>query len=147
MNKIFTMSIAFATFMLLTASTLTAEIRIPEKYSLNNQLEQVHKFWRTNLIDWEDVDNQSLVVETSPGHYYLLVLTVPSYELPFQWNRIGITSSGSMIREGIDSVIVPSGAHFRSTYPIERIYKIDGRQQMRAIIDQLQGKKAKTHID
>jgi hypothetical protein len=145
MNKILTMLLVFVLAVFLSASAPAATINIPDKYNLNNQLEQVHKFWRVRIMDWEAIDNQSLVIQTSPGLYYLLVLTVPSYELPLKMNRIGISNSGSMIREGLDSVIVSNGAHFRQDYPIERIYKISGSQEMRSIINQLQAKQAETH--
>jgi Family of unknown function (DUF6491) len=145
MNKILTILLAFVLTMFLSVSAPAATITIPDKYNLNNQLEQVHKFWRVRIMDWEAIDNQSLVIETSPGLYYLLVLTVPSYELPLKMNRIGITNSGSMIREGTDSVIVSGAGHYRQNYPIERIYKISGSKEMRAIINQLQGKRGGTH--
>jgi hypothetical protein len=145
MNKILTILSVFVLAMFLNVSTPAAAISIPDKYNLNNQLEQVHKFWRVKIMDWEAIDNQSLVVETSPGLYYLLVLTVPSYDLPLKMNRIGITNSGSMIREGIDNVIISGAGNYQQTYPIERIYKISGSKEMRGIINQLQGKQAEAH--
>jgi hypothetical protein len=145
MNKILTVLLALVLSMFLTTSSPAGTIQIPAKYDLGKQLEQVHKFWSTRIIDWEDIDNQSLVIETSPGHYYLLVLTIPSYNLPMKMNRIGITNSGSMIREGLDSVIVSNGAYGRDRYPIDRIYKIEGTAEMRAVIKQLQGENGETH--
>jgi len=145
MSKILTMLSILVFAVFLSASAPASAIQVPDKYNLGNQLEQVHKFWRTRIIDWEAIDTQSLVIETSPSHYYLLVLSIPSYDLPMKMNRIGITNSGSSIREGIDSVIVSGAAHYRNTYPIERIYKIDGSKEMRAIINQLQGQKTETH--
>jgi len=145
MNKILTILLVFVLAMFLSVSAPAAAISIPDKYNLNNQLEQVHKFWRVRIMDWEAIDNQSLVIQTSPGLYYLLVLTVPSYDLPLKMNRIGITNSGSMIREGIDNVIVAGAGRYHQSYPIERIYKISGSKEKREIINQLQGKQAETH--
>jgi hypothetical protein len=145
MNKILTMFLALVFTMFLSAFTFANPIQIPAKYDLGKQLEEVQWFWNVGYIDWEAVDNQSVVVETSPGHYYLLVLTVPSYDLPLVQNKIGITHSGSRVEEGLDSVIVWSPAHYYNNYPIERIYKIKGSEQMRAIISQLQGQKTDTH--
>jgi hypothetical protein len=144
MNKILTtlLAVMFVTFLSVSSP---AAVSIPEKYNLNNQLEQVHHFWRTSIIDWEAIDNQSLMIEVSPGNYYLLVLTVPAYNLPFKINRIGITHSGSMIREGTDNVIVSGAGRYRQSYPIERIYKVRGSEKMRAIINQLQEKQGETH--
>lgn len=145
MNKILTMLLVLVLSAFLNVSVASGgQIQIPEKYSLGNQLEEVNKFWRTTIIDWEAVDKQSLVIEISPGHYYLLVLTVPSYDLPLKMNRIGITNSGSSVRAGFDSVIVSNGARSRTRCPIERIYKIKGSQQMRAIVNQLQGETGET---
>ena len=136
---------ALVSTLFLASFVYAGQIQIPAKYDLSKQLEEVHGFWKTRIIDWEAVDNQSLVIETSPGSYYLLVLTIPSYELPFKMNRIGITSSGSMIREGIDNVTVSGAGHFREIYPIDRIYKIQGSKEMRAVINQLQGQKDESH--
>jgi hypothetical protein len=146
MKKILTILMVLVISVFLNVSAYGGQIQVPEKYSLGNQLEEVNKFWRSRIIDWEPVDKQSLVIETSPGHYYLLVLTVPSYELPLKMNRIGITNSGSLVRAGLDSVIVSNGAHSRAKYPIERIYKIKGTQQMRAIVNQLQGETGETQV-
>lgn len=145
MNKILTTLSILVFALFLNAYTSAAPIPIPDKYNLSNQLEQVHRFWRTQIIDFEVVDNQSVVIKTSPGHYYLLVLTKSSYELPFQVNYLAITNSGSLIREGLDSVIVRSPSHYYQTYPIERIFKISGSKQMRDVINQLQGQKTETH--
>jgi hypothetical protein len=90
------------------------------------------------------VDNQSLIIQTSPGTYYLLVLSVPSSGLPMEMNRIRITNSGSTIREGVDSVIVSTDSHMRDKVPIERIYKLKDREQMKAIKKELQGEKDET---
>jgi hypothetical protein len=144
MKKILTILMVLLFSVFLNVSANGGQIQVPGKYSLGNQLEEVNKFWRTTIIDWEAVDKQSLVIETSPGNYYLLVLMVPSNELPFKMNRIRITNSGSLIRARLDSVIVSNGAHSRTRYPIERIYKIKGSKQMRAIISQLQGDKGET---
>jgi hypothetical protein len=141
MNKILTTLFTLVLSMFLATAAPAGKIQIPEKYDLGKQLEQVHDFWRTRIIDWEAVDNQSLIIETSPGTYYLLILTVPSYSLPMDMNRIRITNSGSTIREGVDSVIVPTGGHMSDKVPIERIYKLKDREQMTAITKQLQGEK------
>ena len=144
MNKILTVLAALVFAMFLSTFANADPIQIPAKYDLGKQLEEVHWFWNVGYIDWEAVDNQSVVVETSPGTYYLLVLTIPSYDLPLEPNRIGITNSGSQVKEGLDSVIVWSPAHYYNKYPIERIYEIKGSKQMRSVISQLQG-QSETH--
>ena len=127
------------TALILISGCAAGTIKIPEKYALEGQLEQVNSFYRQRIIDWERVDNQSLIIETSPGTYYLLVLKIPSQELVFR-NRIILSSTGSMIRAGLDDLIIYT-ARMKVSYPIERIFKIKGREQMQTVRDQLTGKK------
>jgi hypothetical protein len=115
-------------------------IQIPQKYALDGQLEQVKMINRQRIMQWDVVDNQSLIIETGPGNYYLLVLSIPSPELVFR-HAIRISTTGSMIRAGLDDVIVYVSSHMKSSYPIDRIYRIRGTAQMRAIKDQLTVKK------
>jgi len=132
--------LVFIPFMLISACA-GGIIQLPQKYALDGQLEQVKSIYKYGrILDWESVDNQSFIIEITPGDYYLLILKMPSPELLFL-NNIRISSNFGMIRAGWDEVIVYNGAHMRSTYFIDRIYKIKGSQQMRAIRDQLTGKK------
>ena len=124
--------------ILLLSGCAAGPIQVPEKYALQGQLEQVNSFYRQRIIDWEKVDNQSLIIEVSPGTYYLVVLKIPSPELVFR-NRIFFSSTGSMVRAGMDDLIVYT-EHMKATYPIDRIFKISGTQKMLAVRDQLTGK-------
>jgi len=126
----------FISSLLITACATTGKIQVPEKYALGNKLEQVNKIYRTRIMNWEEVDKQSLFIETAPSEYYLIVLMIPSPELIFR-NRISITHTGSMIRAGLDSVMVFNGTHVRGSYPIDRIYRVKGAEQMRTVRDQL----------
>jgi len=127
--------------ILVIAACAAGTIQIPEKYSLDMQLQQITSIYKYGITDWEEIDNQSLILEKGPGDYYLLVLKIPAPELPFR-TRIKLSSTGDMIRAGLDDVIFFNGAHMKQSYPIDRIYRIDGTQQMRAIRDQLTGKSA-----
>lgn len=122
--------------LLMVSACATGKIKIPEKYALDTQLEQVTSIYKYGISDWEEVDRQSLILERGPGEYYLLVLKIPAPELPFR-NRIKLTSTGPMIRAGLDDLIIFNAGHMKSSYPIERIYKIKGSEQMRKIRDQL----------
>jgi len=128
----------FISFLMISACA-TGSIRIPEKYALDTQLEQVTSIFKYGITDWEEVDNQSLILEKGPGDYYLLVLKIRAPELPFR-NRIRLSTTGSMIRAGLDDVIIYNEAHMKTSYPIDRIYRIKGSKQMRIIRDQLKGK-------
>jgi hypothetical protein len=37
----------------------------------------------TNFMSWEKIDNRSFVLQTSPNHYYLIILSSPSDRLLF----------------------------------------------------------------
>jgi len=127
-------------FLLTISACVAGTIQIPEKYALDNQLEQVKTIFKYGITDWEEVDNQSLILQKGPAEYYLLVLKIPAPELPFL-NRIKLTSTGNMIRAGMDDVVVYNQAHVRQSYPIDRIYRFKDSEQMRAIRDRLAGKK------
>jgi hypothetical protein len=135
-------------FMFILSLSLLAcaagNIQIPEKYSLDGQLEQVSGIYKYTIMTWEKIDKQSLILQTSPSTYYLLVLKIPSPELLFR-NRIILSSMGDMIRAGLDDVILYGGGHIRASYPIDRIYWIRGTEQMRAIRDSLTGETKGDH--
>ena len=121
---------------LLVSACATGPLKLPEKYSLDGQLEQVTEIYKYKLIDWDRVDQQSLLLRAGPGDYYLLVLKTPSTELMFT-NSIRLSTTSSMVRAGMDDVILYGPGRIKYHYTIERIYKIKGRQQMLAIKKQL----------
>jgi len=124
--------------LLMISACATGNIKIPEKYALDMQLEQIKSIYKYGITDWERVDSQSLILERGPGDYYLLVLKIPAPELPFR-TGIRLSSTGDMIRAGMDDVIFYNGAHMKQSYPIDRIYRINGIEQMRTIRNQLTG--------
>ena len=132
--RIFLIFISFLTIFACAAGN----IQIPEKYALDKQLEQVSSIFKYGITGWEEVDNQSLILEKAPGEYYLVVLKIPASELPFR-KRIKLSSTGDMIRAGLDNVIFYNGAHIKMSYPIDRIYWIKGIEQKRIIKEQLIG--------
>jgi len=84
---------------------------------------------------WIKVDNQSLILRTGTSEYHLLVLQTPSSYLMFSEN-IGFISPTSLIRAGLDLVQLEDNTN----YVIDRIYKINGHEQMYAIKNQIVGK-------
>lgn len=114
---------------------------LPMKYNLDNQLVRVDGMPNTTIIGWETIDNQSLVIQTSPSRHFLIVLSSPAYQLPFT-ETIGVTGLNLSIRPGFDSVIV-YGPNFTDRYIINRIYKFKNRAQVREIEAQITGKTAK----
>jgi len=81
--------------------------------------EEVDSFWiYTRLNDWHAIDDDTVIVWTSPFNAYLVELAFPSYDM--KWvEHIGITSFNNRVYAKFDSVQVRG---FR--YPIESIYKI-----------------------
>ena len=84
---------------------------------------------------WIKVDNQSLILRTGTSEYHLLVLQTPSSYLMFSEN-ISFISPTSLIRAGLDLVQLEDNTN----YVIDRIYKINGHEQMYAIKNQIVGK-------
>lgn len=169
MRSLFKMMKALGLIMMVSACA-TAIPQIPEKYALDNQLEQVDRIQSFRLTGqatfttftesfedamsvmnrrdtvllnktsrhWIEVDQQSLIVQTSPREYYLLVLQIPAPELMFS-EDISIYCMGNIIKAGSDYVQFPD-YNYNLRYPIARIYRINGPEQMYAIRDQLRDK-------
>ncbi len=124
---------------LLFASTYAlASTAVPAKYDLDNQLRNVAAMPNTNFIGFEHVDNQSFVVQTTPSNYYLIVLSFPSFNLPYV-EGVRITGQNLMIRPGFDNVIIREADGYRESYIINRIYKFKDRQQVNEIVAQITG--------
>jgi hypothetical protein len=72
----------------------------------------------TRPYSWHAIDDDTVIVWTSPFQPYLVELSFPSHDL--KWTQhIGLTSVGSRVYAKFDSVQVRG---FR--YPIDSIYKM-----------------------
>ncbi len=161
--------VLFALTLLLSACA-TGVVNIPEKYALDSQLERVSKIQdfrltgraaftdftesfedplsvmsrrdtavlNKTLNHWTEVDQQSLILQTGPSEYYLLVLHMPSNELMFN-EDISIYCMSNVLKAGSDYIEFPRYNN-SMRYTIERIYKINGSDQMQTIRYQLRGK-------
>ena len=81
----------------------------------------------TRPHSWQVVDEDTVIVWTTPWQPYLVELAYPSHDLPFV-QTIGITSFGSRVYARFDAVRI---AGFR--YPINSIYKMT-RDEARQLI-------------
>jgi hypothetical protein len=106
-----------------------------EKYDLDDQLERVNEIYKYRLDSWQTVDRQSLIVQTGPSDYYLIILRRPSNEILFS-ESISISTSGSSVRSGFDQVTILE-ADMDYGYLISKIYKLKDSQQAREIKKQL----------
>ena len=61
----------------LVSACATTPVILPEKYNLDNNLEAVNQIKAYKIIDFENVDNQSIILEVGHHEYYLLVLRQP----------------------------------------------------------------------
>ena len=113
----------------------TTPITLPEKYNLDTELENVNQLSAVRVSNWEQVDNQSLLFTANGSEYYLAVLDRP-LESVITNDVIGLVDSGSSIKARFDKFFVKnsSGRHY---YVIEKIYKINGREQAKKIKEQL----------
>ena len=66
---------------IMVVSCATTPRSLPEKYNLGNYLEEVNQIstFRVSdrVSDWENVDNQSIILRVNRKDYYLLVLRRP----------------------------------------------------------------------
>ena len=80
-----------------------------------------------NQIDgWHAIDQQRLILSTSPSRHYLVTLDRRAAALPFAFN-VGVSTSNNAIYSGFDYIYV-DGIRFG----IDSIMQID-RDQMRAL--------------
>lgn len=126
--------------MLLASTFAAASDWMPEKYDLDNQLVRVSNISNTSYIGWGKIDNQSLVLQTSPSRYYLVVLSYPAFNLPFT-EDIGITGINLITRPGYDNVVVREVTGRWEKYIINRIYRFENKKQVWQIIAQLTGQQ------
>ncbi len=155
--------------MLMVSACATTIPQIPKKYALDKQLERTKEIQdyrlmgrmqpaftfftesfedalavmnRRDLVtlneslnQWIKVDQQSLILRTGPSEYHLLVLQTPAPYLIFS-EDISFICPSNVIRAGLDLVQLRDNTN----YVIDRIYKINGHEQMYAIKNQLKDK-------
>ena len=126
---------------LLMSSCATGRIELPEKYALDNQLESVSYISKyQGYSGWDMLDNQSFILQTSPSNYYLIVLQIAVTEERFS-ESIKISSSGSRVRAGMDTVTFLGQPIKGPSYRIEKIYRLKDREQVQTIREQIRAVK------
>jgi hypothetical protein len=136
MKTIKQLAVIFALLCLASVS-FAASSRLPAKYDLDKQLEKVDSIYKYKFMGWDKIDNQSLVVQTSPNDYYLIILSSPSDRLLFS-EYISINSLNNTVKPGYNDVIV-RGSGFKEKYIINKIYKFKDAKQVKEIEAQLTG--------
>jgi hypothetical protein len=125
--------------LLILSACATTPAKMPDKYNLDGQLERVTEILRYNMMGWDAVDMQSFVLQTTPSDYYLIVLASPSDRLVFA-EVVGINATGDVVKPGYNTVFV-KGTTSEETYIINKIYKFKDFEQVKAIKEQITGKK------
>jgi len=89
-------------------------------FPANADVSQVDSIQTFHRIDgWRPVDRDTLIIWVTPSRPYVLELSRPSYDMPFE-PAIGVTSFAGTVHAKFDDVIVDG-----MRYPIKAIYKID----------------------
>ncbi len=121
--------------LIAAASCATTQVALPEKYNLDNDLEAVSEISKYRVTSWETVDNQSVILRANVSDYYLLVLHRPMAGV-ITSEKIGISSTTTTIRARFDKIYVKDTAGMQY-YIIDKIYKLEGREQATQIKQQL----------
>ncbi|SHH73396.1 DUF6491 family protein [Ferrimonas marina] len=103
------------------------------KYSFS-ELEQVQRIENYRMNSWEALDNQAVLIQQSPRTWYLLILQRPDPNLTFA-NVVLVSSTVGSVEARFDTVSTPL-ERGRKTH-IERIYKVDGKEQYQAVKAQI----------
>jgi hypothetical protein len=117
------------------ASACATSSTIPEKYNLDNQLENVSNITMSSLMSWDRVDNQCFTLQTSPTDYYLIVLEDMTNTLPFT-NTVQISNIDTSFWRGYGDVILNDDG-WEESCTIRKIYKFRDHEQVQEIRAQL----------
>jgi len=121
-----------------TQSTAPEESsNLPEKYRLDD-LKSVNQIMKPKKSSFEEVDDQSVILQANRGEYYLLVLREPIDPYISKQRTLGFSVSGTSVQAGADRIYVD---HSSGTmhYFIEKIYRLKGRKQAEEIKERLRG--------
>ena len=135
MIKVFSISV----LLIMAVSCAATMATLPEKYSLDNDLEAIDQISTFRVSSWEQVDHQSIILRANWNDYYLLVLHRPIDRM-ISGLSIGISSTVSSIRPGFDRIIV-NDTPFTEYYFIDKIYRLKGKEQAEEIKERLREKR------
>jgi hypothetical protein len=128
-------SISCFFIMLLASACAGALATIPEKYNLDNQLENVTTMSRVDFKSWERIDNQSFILQTGTSDYYLVVLESEANSLP-SINSIQISNDDYLFWPGYSTVTLNDDG-WEDSYIINRVYKFKDCSQVEVVKAQL----------
>ena len=120
---------------LLATSCATAPVKLDQKYNFDNELQEVKGIINYKIDSWQPIDSQSLIIQTDVNDYYLVILQQPAPDLPYT-ETIGATVTVNEVKPGYDVIIV-SDSSGATPYVIQKIYKLNGREQAQEIRKQV----------
>ena len=101
----------------------TTPFTIDSKYRFS-EFETVSSITNYRISGWQSIDSQSLIIETGPSTYYLVILSHKLRDMNFS-EAISMTSTGTQIQAKFDCVQVQSTKCLASVAsPIDTIYKL-----------------------
>lgn len=109
------------------------------KYQFD-ELETVKRFNVWNVDSWQAIDQQSLIIRTSPSRAYLLVLNRRVPDLRFG-HAIQFSSTGSSVHAKFDTVGTLGRYHRGIPANIAKIYKLNGKADRKFVKQQIRGEQ------
>jgi len=128
-------SLCVFSFFIIFSACATTQQGLPAKYDLGKELKEINQINTFQLSSWEEVDNQSIILETGLHKYYLLVLRNPIIGV-IPSLTIGISSTISSITARFDKIFINEGG-VTQYYFIDKIYELKDRKQVDEIKKQL----------
>ena len=112
---------------------------VDSKYVFS-QYEQVDQFNPRRMQNWQSIDQQSMIVETSRNSSYLLILRRPMRDLRSE-NSIEFSSNSGTVHAKFDQLVVRThsvgfGADPASAQ-IHSIYKLKSKDDVKAVKKQI----------
>jgi len=86
------------------------------------------------IESYENIDKQSLILETNYNDNYLLVLQRPRFETPY--GKTTFDNNGPTLIAGHNRVVMAYDTGIQY-YVLEKIYKLNGREQVTEIKERL----------
>ena len=135
-SSIFVLFIIVVSCATTPSTLLEKSSTLPEKYNLDDHLKSVKQIPHFKKTNFEEVDNQSVILKANRREYYLLVLRRPIDPLISKSRTMGLESTGYSIPSGIGRIYV-NHASGTQQYVIEKIYKLKGKAQANEIKERL----------
>lgn len=136
-------SCLFLIFFITACTSTPQEVEDPNKY-IFPELKEVSSIRDYDIDSWSEVDKKSLIVNTSPSKSYLIILRKANHDLKFA-HAISFGKEGRIFSK-FDRIHIINTTQDIEPLPayIERIYKLESKEQKKQIRAKIREKKSKT---